>query len=94
MSKNKRWLQVAAASAALVLLGGTLTACDTTKEPETNPYSSVVEVGSEKELTAVRENLIKATETKGLGDIAKMELYENGVRTTSDQYVQVKDNKK
>jgi len=42
----------------------------------------------------VRENLIKATETKGFGDIDKMELYENGVRTTSDKYVLVKDNKK
>lgn len=55
---------------------------------------TVTEEGSEKELTAVRENLIKQTEIQGFGDIDKMEFYENGVRTTSDEYWQVKDNKK
>lgn len=55
---------------------------------------TVHEEGTEEELTAVRDNLIKKSEIKGFGDIDKMELYENGVRTTSDQYVQVKDNKK
>ncbi|MBQ3070011.1 MAG: hypothetical protein IJD01_08720 [Clostridia bacterium] len=55
------------------------------------------EVGSEEELTAVREELIKKAEIKGFcksDEIEKMEFYENGVRTTSDEYVQVKDNKK
>jgi len=55
---------------------------------------TAVEEGDEKELTAVRDNLIKQAEIKGFGDIDKMEFYENGVRTTSDVYVQVKDNKK
>ncbi len=55
---------------------------------------TVKEEGTEAELTAVRENLIKATETTGLDEITKMEFYENGVRTASDQYVLVKDNKK
>ncbi len=55
---------------------------------------TAVEEGSEEELTAVRENLIKYKEIEGFGDVDKMEFYENGVRTTSDEYVQVKDNKK
>ncbi len=55
---------------------------------------TATEQGSEKELTAVRDKLIKQSEITGLGDITKMELYENGVRTASDEYVQVRDNKK
>ncbi len=94
MGKKTRWLRAAALTAALAMLGGMMTACDTKKGPETDPYSSVAEVGTEAELTAVRDNLIKATETKGLGEIEKMEFYENGVRTASDEYVMVKDNKK
>ena len=80
MSKTY-WQKIAALTAALLMLCGTMTACGPDNEPETNPYSSAVEVGSEAELTAVRDNLIKATETKGLGDIEKMEFYENGART-------------
>ncbi len=56
--------------------------------------TGAVEQGTEEELTAVREGLIKVTETEDFGEITKMEFYENGVRTTSDKYVQVKDNKK
>ncbi len=97
MRNQKKWIGLCLSIAMMV---GMLAACtpsepateDTQKAP--NPYSSVAEVGTEAELTAVREKLIKATETKGLGEITKMEFYENGVRTTSDQYVQVKDNKK
>ena len=55
---------------------------------------TALEEGSEDELTAVRENLIKYKELEGFGEVDKMEFYENGVRTTSDQYWQVKDNKK
>lgn len=61
---------------------------------ENGNVRTVIEQGSEKELTAVRENLIKESEITGLGEIIKMELYENGVRTASDEYVQARDNKK
>ncbi len=59
-----------------------------------NLLTTPAEQGTQEELTAVREALIKYTETEGLGDIDKMELYENGVRTTASETVQVKDNKK
>ncbi len=59
-----------------------------------NVITAPAEEGSEAELTAVREELIKKSELKGFGEVDKMEFYENGVRTTSDKYVQVKDNKK
>ncbi len=92
--KTKLWRLLAMAM-AIVMMVTCFAACDKKpNETEDNPYSSVKEEGTEEELTAVRDNLIKATETKGLGEISKMEFYENGVRTTSDQYVQVKDNKK
>lgn len=95
--KKTMW-RLLAATMASAMLATCLASCNGDKgdndNSKENPYSSVVEVGTEKELTAVRDNLIKATETKGLGEITKMELYENGARTTSDQYVQVKDNKK
>ena len=42
----------------------------------------------------MREELIKTSETEGLGEITAMEFYENGVRSASSQYVQAKDNKK
>lgn len=92
MRKRLKWICV---TMAVMLTVGMMSACGgNVSKQEQNPYSSVTEVGSEKELTAVRENLIRATETVGLSDITKMELYENGARTVSDQYVQVKDNKK
>ena len=93
MKQAIKWISLALTLAMTV---GMLSSCGGggQKEPENNPYSSVKEVGTEAELTAVRESLVKATETKGLGDIAKLELYENGVRTASEDYVQVKDNKK
>ncbi len=84
----------------LTMIVGVCVGCDqgdkgaANGELENGNVRTVLEEGSEQELTAVRENLIKATETKGFGDIDKMEFYENGVRTTSDVYVQVKDNKK
>jgi len=52
------------------------------------------EVGSEKELTAVRNALIKKTEIEGLGTIDKLEWYENGVRQKGTQLVKPRDNKK
>ncbi len=83
--KTKLWRLLALAM-AVVMIVSCFAACDQKPAEEQGP--------DEAALTAVRENLIKATETKGLGEITKMEFYENGVRTTSDQYVQVKDNKK
>ncbi len=94
--KTKLW-RILALALAIVMMVGCFASCDNNsdgKNEDENPYSSVKEEGSEEELTAVRDSLVKATETKGLGDIEKLEFYENGVRTTSDQYVQVKDNKK
>ncbi len=86
--------------AILAMMLGVFTACDKTGNDKTDGtldngnVITVTEEGTEKDLTAVRENLIKQAEIKGFGDIDKMEFYENGVRTAGDQYVLVKDNKK
>ena len=55
---------------------------------------TALEEGTEEELTAVREKLMKDRELEGFGTVDKLELYENGVRTKSDELVKVKDNKK
>ena len=92
--KNTMWRVLAICLACMMLLG-CLTACGGGDQEEEQPgLSGPVEVGTEEELTAVRDSLIKATETKGFGDIAKMEFYENGGRTTSETYVQANENKK
>ncbi|MBQ3094031.1 MAG: hypothetical protein IJC52_02565 [Clostridia bacterium] len=91
--KTTLW-RVLALCLSIVMIVGCFAGCDKDSGDDASKYSSVQEEGSEEELTAVRENLIKLTETQGFGEIDKMEYYENGVRTTSDQYVQVKDNKK
>lgn len=95
----RKWLRVISLTLVAALMLTSFTACDNGGETDDGTLANgnvitAKEEGSEAELTAVRENLIKATETKGLGEITKMEFYENGVRTTSDQYVLVKDNKK
>ncbi len=102
--KHPMIMRITALTAVLAMMLCAFCACTAKpEEPQTEPKSNVLangnvvtvnEQGSEAELTAVRESLIKATETKDLGEITKMEFYENGVRTTSDKYVQVKDNKK
>ncbi len=93
---KSKWMRLLALALAALMLMSCLTACggDGDKQDGDKTDSSVQEQGSEEELTAVRENLIKYTEIDGFGDVDKMEFYENGVRTTSDEYVQVKDNKK
>ncbi|MGN0172706.1 MAG: hypothetical protein ACI39E_07970, partial [Acutalibacteraceae bacterium] len=91
--KKSIW-RLLAVCMAVVMLMGCLSACGGDQPTDEPTNNGPTEVGTEEELTAVRENLIKATEIKGLGEITKMEFYENGVRTTSDKYVQVKDNKK
>ncbi len=95
------FLRVVGILLTLTVMLGAFTACGGGEEPKKDASSldngnviTVEEQGSEEELTAVREELIKKKEIKGFGEIDKMELYENGVRTTSDKYVQVKDNKK
>ncbi|MGN0172601.1 MAG: glycosyl hydrolase [Acutalibacteraceae bacterium] len=91
--KRMRW-RIAALLAAAVMTLTCLSACGSGQTADEPTATGPTEIGTEEELTAVRENLIKATEIKGLGEITKLELYENGVRTASDKYVQVKDNKK
>ncbi len=95
--KKTLW-RVLALCLSLIMIVSCFAACDKDggkkDDDKDNIYLSVQEEGTEEELTAVREDLIKAAETKGFGDIDKMEFYENGVRTTSSTYVQVKDNKK
>ena len=95
--KNTVWRLLAMTLASVMLLT-CMTSCiggnDGDKTDDDSKYNSAVEVGTEKELTAVRESLIKATETKDLGEITKLELYENGARTASEELVLVKDNKK
>ena len=87
----------------LVWMLAVFTACDSTPSPEEEPLTVLdngnvltlpKEQGTEQELTAVREELIKHAELQGFGEVDKLELYENGVRTAGNEYVQVKDNKK
>ncbi len=91
---KKTWWRVLALCLSLVMLVCCFASCGGDKEPADETDGGVKEVGTEEELTAVREDLIKYAEIEGFGEIDKMELYENGVRTTSSEYVQVKDNKK
>ncbi len=44
-------------------------------------------------MTAVRDGLKSSSYTEGLGDITKMEFYENGVRTGATEMNQQRDNK-
>ena len=83
----RRILSVIAAAA---LAAACLTGCSGQDEPAPPQEDAVTEA----DLTAVREELIRTSETEGLGDITAMELYENGVRTASSEYIQAKDNKK
>ena len=75
---------------AAALAAAFLTGCSGQDEPAPPQEDAVTEA----DLTAVREELIRTSETEGLGDITAMELYENGVRTASSEYIQAKDNKK
>ncbi len=92
------WKRVIAFTTASAMMLALFASCGDKKADdgtmENGNVRTVIEQGSEKELTAVRENLIKESEITGLGEIIKMELYENGVRTASDEYVQARDNKK
>lgn len=48
---------------------------------------------TEEELTAVRDGLVKKSQTEGLGDISKLEFYENGERTAAAEMNTARDNK-
>ncbi|MBQ9414407.1 MAG: hypothetical protein IJU16_04700 [Clostridia bacterium] len=92
---KKTWWRILAMALATIMMIGALAACDGGSEEPADPDAPKTETGTEAELTAVRDELIKATETKDITEeITAMEFYENGVRTTSDKYVQAKDNKK
>ncbi len=103
--KTRLWRLLAVLSVIAVMLGA-FAGCDNNDSDKDGDKTAsnelldngnvvtVTEEGTEEELMAVRENLIKYKEIEGFGEVDKMELYENGVRTTSDEYVQVKDNKK
>ena len=85
----KRIIRLLSCLLVPVLLCGMLSSCTTEGGGDTPEQPQ-----DEAALTAVRESLVKATETKGFGELTAMELYENGVRTASDEFVQVRDNKK
>ena len=98
-----RGKRVLALGMALVWMLAMFSSCDKTPPPPEdtpivlengNVLTLPEEHGTEEELTAVRDELMKHTELEGFGDVDKLELYENGVRTTGAEYVQVKDNKK
>ncbi|MBE6763537.1 MAG: hypothetical protein E7553_04170 [Ruminococcaceae bacterium] len=66
MRNHSKWIRVISTVTAVVLMLAMLSACDSNgnKDDGTLPNGNVLTVqeeGSEKELTAVRENLIKAT---------------------------------
>ena len=48
---------------------------------------------TEEQLTAVREGLQNSSHLEGLGEVTKMEFYENGVRTGATEMNQQRDNK-
>ncbi len=48
---------------------------------------------TEEQLTAVREGLQDSSRMEGLGEVTKMEFYENGVRTGATEMNQQRDNK-
>ena len=48
---------------------------------------------TEEQLTAVREGLQNSNHMEGLGEVSKMEFYENGVRTGATEMNQQRDNK-
>ncbi|MBQ4617719.1 MAG: hypothetical protein IJB27_05025 [Clostridia bacterium] len=94
--KKTMW-RALALFAALVMALCCFASCGGENTAPADDSQGPQEVGSEEELTAVREDLIKKAEIQGFcksDEIEKMELFENGIRTTSSEYVQVKDNKK
>ena len=92
MKKSRSIRRTVSVCMAAVLLAVCVTSCGGSGQGNTSPEEEK-EV-TEADLTAVREELIKTSETEGLGEITAMEFYENGVRSASSQYVQAKDNKK
>ncbi len=83
----KRTLKrIAAVCLSLVMVLGYAGCKEEPAEQPTGP--------TEAELTAVREELKKNSEIKGLGDITAMELYENGVRVVNNEINEARDNKK
>lgn len=86
MKKFRRTVSVLAAS-CLFLSCVALAGCgDSSDGPQGD-------APSEEELTAVREELQNPDHMEGLGELTKMEHYENGVRIAGDELVEAKDNK-
>ena len=86
MKKFRRTVSVLAAS-CLFLSCVALAGCgDSSDGPQGD-------APSEEELTAVREELQNPDHMGGLGELTKMEHYENGVRIAGDELVEAKDNK-
>lgn len=77
----------------LALLSGTvmLTACNPKSGISSSESASAPD---ESKLTAVRPGLVVDTETAGFGELSKMELYVNGVRSIKDTMLKPQDNKK
>ncbi len=95
MSKKwgKRILAVGTALSLLLALSG----CGNDSHPSENEgetnSSGTNTTYTEEQLTAVRDELKNSNHTEGLGDITKMEFYENGVRTGATEMNQQRDNK-
>ena len=95
---TKRILAVGTALSLLLALSG---CADSTPSDGEQGGSETIAGGvyydttaySEEQLTAVRDGLKNSSHTEGLGDIAKMEFYENGVRTGATEMNQQRDNK-
>ena len=74
-----------AAALCLGLLSGCAGGGETADTPKNTP--------TEEQLTAVRDELMKQSQTKGLGDITKLEFYEDGERSDAAEMNIAKDNK-
>ncbi len=102
MSKKGKQRILAVSTAVCLLLslpgcaGGTQPDADKDGETGTSStggtYYDTAEY-TEEQLTAVREGLQDSNRMEGLGEVTKMEFYENGVRTGATEMNQQRDNK-
>ena len=102
MSKKGKQRILALSTAICLLLslsgcvGGTQPDADKDGETGTSStggtYYDTAEY-TEEQLTAVREDLQDSSRMEGLGEVTKMEFYENGVRTGATEMNQQRDNK-
>lgn len=99
MINREKTKQLISIVCTLTLLGGTflMSSCNTKSAnsgSSGNSGNELTGVADEKELTAVRDGLKVESELKGFGELSKMELYVNGIRSAKNTVLKPQDNKK